>query len=509
MVREFELPDVGEGVAEGELLRWRVAPGDSVSEDQPVAEVETDKAVVDVPSPVDGVVEELRAAEGEIVPVGDVIIVFRIDGEDEPDGTETPPADDATADSGQQTDDEATTQQAEDTQSEPAVTQRVQVAAPPSVRRLARELGVDISSIADSSLGRITESDVRAHADANPPTQDHSNQQTTAAERQKQQATSMQSVSSVQARETADRETTVAVPKTRHVAAEEGIDLDTVPTDERKDGEPFVTLETVQEYAQAQQQAQKKDQEAVAERAAADEPARPESRTPYNGIRQTIGSAMTASKYTAPHVTHQDEVDVTALVDARSTLRQEAEEHDIRLTYMPFVMKACAAALQENPHVNVSLDEANEEIVEKQYYNIGVATATDAGLLVPVVEDVDTKGLLEVASETNEKTQRARERRLSPEEMRGGTFTISNIGGIGGEYGTPIINQPESAILALGEIKKKPRVVEADGEETIEPRHVMTLSLSFDHRVLDGADAARFTNSVQKYLRNPNLLLLE
>lgn len=505
MVREFELPDVGEGVAEGELLRWRVEPGDAVSEDQPVAEVETDKAVVDVPSPVDGVVEELRAAEGEIVPVGDVIIVFRVEGEDEPGGTETTPADDATADTGQQINDGTTAQPAGETQSEPAVTQNVQVAAPPSVRRLARELGVDIASIADSSPGRITEADVRAYASTDAPTQERSNQQTAAPEQQKQQAASAQSVSTVQAGETADRETTVAVPKTRHIAAEEGIALDNVPTDERKDGEAFVTLESVQEYAEAQ----KKDQEAVAERAAVDEPARPESRTPYSGIRQTIGAAMTESKYTAPHVTHQDEVDVTALVDARSTLRQEAEAHDIRLTYMPFVMKACAAALQENPQVNVSLDEANEEIVEKQYYNIGVATATDAGLLVPVVEDVDAKGLLEVASETNEKIQKARERSLSPEEMRDGTFTISNIGGIGGEFGTPIINQPESAILALGEVKKKPRVVEAGGEETIEPRHIMTLSLSFDHRVLDGADAARFTNSIQKYLRNPNLLLLE
>jgi pyruvate dehydrogenase E2 component (dihydrolipoamide acetyltransferase) len=509
MVREFELPDVGEGVAEGELLRWRVEPGDAVSEDQPVAEVETDKAVVDVPSPVDGVVEELRAAEGEMVPVGDVIIVFRVDGEDGPKATETAPADDTTAGSGQQTEVGATAQPAEETQSEPAITQRVQVPAPPSVRRLARELGVDISSVADSSSGRITEPDVRAYASPESSTQERSSQQTTAAEQRTQQAAPAQSVSPAQTREVVDRETTVAVPKTRHIAAEEGIDLDTVPTDEQKDGEPFVTLEAVQEYAEAQQQAQQTDRDAVAERAAADEPARPESRKPYKGIRQTIGAAMTSSKYTAPHVTHQDEVDVTALVDARSTLRQEAEAHDIRLTYMPFVMKACAAALQENPQVNVSLDEANEEIVEKQYYNIGVATATDDGLLVPVVENVDAKGLLEVASETNEKTQKARERSLSPEEMRGGTFTISNIGGIGGEYGTPIINQPESAILALGEIKKKPRVVEADGEETIEPRHIMTLSLSFDHRVLDGADAAQFTNSIQKYLQNPNLLLLE
>jgi len=504
MVREFELPDVGEGVAEGELLRWRVAPGDAVSEDQPVAEVETDKAVVDVPSPVDGVVEELRATEGEVVPVGDVIVVFRVDGETDSDGTEVTPPDDATSESGQQTDDKAAPQPARDAQSDPAVTQSVQIPAPPSVRRLARELGVDISSIADSSPGRITESDVRAYA-SESSTQERSSHQTAAAKQREQQSASAQSVSSAQMQETADRETTVAVPKTRHIAAEEGIDLNTVPTDERKDGEPFVTLETVREYAEAQ----KTDREAVTKREATDEPARPESRKPYNGIRQSIGSAMTSSKYTAPHVTHQDEVDVTALVDARSDLKQEAEEHDIRLTYLPFVMKACAAALQENPQVNVSLDEANEEIVEKEYYNIGVATATDDGLLVPVIEDVDTKGLLEVAAETYEKTQKARERSLSPEEMRGGTFTISNIGGIGGEYGTPIINQPESAILALGEIKKKPRVVESDGEETIEPRHVMTLSLSFDHRVLDGADAAQFTNAVQKYLRNPNLLLLE
>ncbi|EMA05061.1 pyruvate dehydrogenase E2 component (dihydrolipoamide acetyltransferase) [Haloarcula vallismortis] len=506
MVREFELPDVGEGVAEGELLRWRVEPGDSVSEDQPVAEVETDKAVVDVPSPVDGVVEELRAGEGETVPVGDVIIVFRVEDED---GAETASTDNTTADTSQQSTIGATAQPASDTQSDPEVTQRVHIPASPSVRRLARSLGVDISSIADSSSGRITKSDVRAHAGADPATQDRSTQQTAAPTQRNREAASAQSVSPAQTGDTADRETTVAVPKARHIAAEAGIDLDTVPTDEQKDGEPFVTLEAVQEYAKAQQQAQKTDGEALAEGAATDDPARPESRKPYNGIRQTIGSAMTSSKYTAPHVTHQDEVDVTALVDARSTLKQEAEEHGTRLTYMPFVMKACAAALKKNPQVNASLDEANEEIVEKQYYNIGVATATDAGLLVPVVKDVDKKDLFEVASETNEKTQKARERRLSPAEMRDGTFTISNIGGIGGEYGTPIINQPESAILALGAIKKKPRVVEADGEETIEPRHIMTLSLSFDHRVLDGADAAQFTNSVQKYLRNPNLLLLE
>jgi pyruvate dehydrogenase E2 component (dihydrolipoamide acetyltransferase) len=323
--------------------------------------------------------------------------------------------------------------------------------------------------------------------------------------------------------ESADREKTLAAPATRRVAEEEGVDIDAVPATEERDGQAFVTPAAVREYAEAQQAAQAADTEALAKREEtgpatrepADVPATFEgaeggtTTEPYRGVRRTIGEAMKESKYTAPHVTHHDEVDVTELVETREELKVEAEAQGIRLTYLPFVMKAAVAALKEYPLVNASLDEENEEIVKHHYYNIGVATATDVGLMVPVVENVDRKGLLQVASEMNERVQKARDRSISLEEMQGGTFSVTNIGGIGGEYATPIINYPESAILAIGEIKKKPRVVEDDGEERIEPRHVLTLSLSFDHRLVDGAIGAQFTNEIKKYLENPKLLLLE
>jgi Pyruvate/2-oxoglutarate dehydrogenase complex, dihydrolipoamide acyltransferase (E2) component, and related enzymes len=277
----------------------------------------------------------------------------------------------------------------------------------------------------------------------------------------------------------------------------------------------------VREYAETQRRAQEADASALATRGeeavetveepvTTDEPRHAEAgqreeREPYRGVRRTIGQQMEQSKYTAPHVTHHDEVDVTELVETRERLKGVAEERGVRLTYMPFVMKACVAALKQFPYVNSQLDEENEEIVKKNYYNLGVATATDAGLMVPVVDGVDDKGLLDIAEETNGLVEQARNRKIGPEEMRGGTFTITNIGGIGGEYATPIVNYPEVAILALGQIKEKPRVV--DGE--VVPRHVLTLSLSFDHRVVDGAIGARFTNAVKEYLEDPDLLLLE
>jgi pyruvate dehydrogenase E2 component (dihydrolipoamide acetyltransferase) len=214
---------------------------------------------------------------------------------------------------------------------------------------------------------------------------------------------------------------------------------------------------------------------------------------------------MERSKFTAPHVTHHEQVDATGLVAAREKLKPRAEERGVSLTYTPFVMKAVVAALREHPVLNTSLDEDSEEIVYKDYYNVGVATATDAGLMVPVVEDVDRKGLLEVAAETNDLVRKARDRSIDQAELRGGTFTITNFGAIGGEYATPIINHPETAVLGLGEITERP-VVE-DGE--VVARETVTLSLSVDHRVVDGADAARFVNTLSDYLADPTLLLLE
>jgi pyruvate dehydrogenase E2 component (dihydrolipoamide acetyltransferase) len=517
MPKEFKLPDVGEGVAEGELLEWLVEPGDTVTEDQPVAKVETDKAAVDVPSPYNGTVKELLVEAGEMVPVGDVIMVYNVEGEDDLD--DTTPGDSGASEESDAGEAAADGEPAADT--EEVETPSGRVFAPPSARKLARELEVDIGAVDGTGpSGRVTDADVRAHAEggdeAEPATAETGGEdgaaasESTTAESGGQASASETTTAAPSSVEAADREQTLAAPATRKLAEDEDVDLNAVPTDETKDGEAFVTPEAVREYAQAQQQAQQADAGAMAAGESLGDPGQREVREPYRGVRKTIGDAMAKSKYTAPHVTHHDEVDVTALVEAREELKPHAAEKDIKLTYMPFVMKACVAALKEYPVVNSSLDEENEEVVKKHYYNIGVATATDVGLMVPVVKEADRKGLLQLSSEMNELVSKARERSIALEEMRGGTFTITNIGGIGGEYATPIINHPETAILALGEIKKKPRVVtDEDGEDSIEIRHVLTLSLAFDHRVIDGADGAQFTNEVMKYLENPQLLLLE
>ncbi|MEF8855524.1 MAG: dihydrolipoamide acetyltransferase family protein, partial [Haloarculaceae archaeon] len=226
---------------------------------------------------------------------------------------------------------------------------------------------------------------------------------------------------------------------------------------------------------------------------------------PYRGVRRTIGEKMEESKYTAPHVSHHDSVDVSALVEARAAMTERAAERGVKLTYIPFVLKAVVAGLREYPILTSELDEEAEEIRIKGEYNIGVATATDSGLMVPVVKGVDRKGILQLASEVNELTRKARERSIALEEMQGGTFSITNFGAIGGEYATPIINYPETAILGLGAIEERPWVV--DGEVLARP--VLPLSLSIDHRVIDGAEAAQFTNTLMDYLANPSMLLLE
>ncbi|MFB6282050.1 MAG: 2-oxo acid dehydrogenase subunit E2, partial [Haloferacaceae archaeon] len=324
----------------------------------------------------------------------------------------------------------------------------------------------------------------------------------------------------------ADRDRTLAAPATRRIAEEEGVDIDAVPTDETRDGEAFVTPEQVRAYAAGRSSGGSEpgaadvtatdvpsaagaegapDAGAAAPGAAgdgADGTGPSGERVPYRGVRRTIGERMERAKFTAPHVTHHDSVDATELVALREELNAAAS---VRLTYLPLVMKAVVSGLREFPYVNAQLDEEREEIVLRDEYNIGVATATDAGLLVPVIEDADAKGLEALATEIAERTERARERTIDRTELRGGTFTITNVGTIGGEYATPIVNHPEVAVLALGAIAERPRVV--DGE--VVARRTLPLSLSVDHRVVDGAVAARFTNHVKGLLETPSRLLLE
>ncbi|MFB6301377.1 MAG: dihydrolipoamide acetyltransferase family protein [Haloferacaceae archaeon] len=590
MIREFRLPDVGEGVAEGEIVEWLVEPGDPVSEDQPVAEVETDKALVEIPSPYDGTVHELHADPGEVVPVGEVVISFDVPEEAADEGgaaaeaagggsaaeqaaaeeptaeqaaAEEPTAEQAAAEQaaaeqapepvdGEQApepiDGEGTEAAAAGGEAEPTAetgeaeppTRPGGAVAPPSVRRLARELGVDLDVVAGSGPGgRVTESDVRTAAEGGTAAGTEGEAAATAEETSEGKGeeppeprsvgeglesavTRRDGASGAEEGETegerttaagpsgaeaAGRERTLAAPATRRIAEEAGVDIDDVPTDETRDGEAFVTPEQVRAYAAggATEPAETGEGTGAEGESGAEAEAEPRpsgERVPYRGVRRTIGDRLTKSKFTAPHVTHHDSADVTELVAVREELNAAA---DVRLTYLPLVMKAVIAGLREFPYVNAQLDEERSEIVLRDEYNLGVATATDAGLMVPVIEDADAKGLEALASEVAERTDRARDRTIDREELQGGTFTITNVGTIGGEYATPIVNYPEVAILALGAIEDRPRVV--DGE--VVARKTLPLSLSIDHRVVDGAVAARFTNHVIDLLEHPTRLLLD
>ncbi|MFC7167111.1 2-oxo acid dehydrogenase subunit E2 [Halospeciosus flavus] len=535
MPREFKLPDVGEGVAEGEIVEWLVEEGDPVSEDQPVAEVETDKAVVEVPSPVDGTVQTLHYEAGDVVPVGSVIVTFAVEGEEaESAESEAESEEPATEEPSEVK--EAVTR-IEETESEEAETEETEETgpsrsfAPPSVRRLARELGVDLDEVSGSGpSGRVTEGDVRAAAagteeaaagveesEVDSAAQVPMGEQTAHHEEAGAAGDVEGAVDVVEEEpagaegvEAAARERTLAAPATRKLAEDLGVDLNEVPATGENEGEEYVTPEDVRRYAEAQEA--KAETEAPAEAAETAEStevaeAGPEAeRVPYKGIRRTIGQQMAKSKYTAPHVSVHDTAEVSSLVKTRADLKERAAERGVKLTYLPFVVKAVVAGLKEYPILNSTLDEENEEIVKKGDYNVGVAVATDAGLMVPVVKDADEKGILDIAEEVNELAQKARERTISREEMQGGTFTITNFGAVGSaEYATPIINYPETAILGLGSIEERP--VAEDGE--VVARETLPLSLSVDHRVIDGAEATKFANEVMAYLNNPSLLLLE
>ncbi|UPV75756.1 2-oxo acid dehydrogenase subunit E2 [Halorussus limi] len=524
MVREFKLPDVGEGVAEGEIVSWLVEEGDTVTEDQAVAEVETDKAIVEVPSPVNGTVREIIPEEGEVVEVGSVIITFDVEGEPVEEGqTEGEARRAAESDAGTAPESEAsgeaeqaTTQgdATEETVAEEVSTGEGRVFAAPSARRVARELGVDIAAVEGTGpSGRVTEQDVRQAAESGGEASGDATDEAPAEaeaptgevgatrEQDAQPTTATAGATGGPAPEAADRERTLAAPATRRIADEQGVDLNAVPATEQRDGEAFVTSEAVMQYAEAQRQAQ----QAQAETAAATPEGERVERIQYKGVRKTIGDAMSQSKYTAPHVTHHDTAVVEELVNTRERLKPKAEEQGIRLTYMPFVMKAVVAALKQHPKLNAELDEEAGEILRKNYYNVGVATATDAGLMVPVVDDVDGKGLLQISSEVNEVVQKARDRSISRDELQGSTFSVTNFGAIGGEYATPILNYPEAAILGIGELKQRPVVEEGE----VVAKHTLPISLSIDHRIVDGADAAAFANTFIEYVENPELLLLE
>ena len=419
MAFEFKLPDLGEGITEGEVVKWRVKPGDSVEEHQVVLEIETDKAIVEVPSPKKGVVAALNKAEGDTVKVGETLLTIETQGGAEAQG--------------------AAAQAPKEAPKEPARAKSVSVVgtlpeeegvlASPKARAVAKKLGVDLSMVTGTGHGgTITEADVIEAGGG---------------------AAKKEAPKEAPSKEAPSKE----APKERPLQDKYG-DLE---------------------------------------------------RVPIKGVRKSITKNLLAAQKNAAFVTGMDDADVTELWTLRERERKAAKDKGIHLTFLPFFMKAVQHALASHPMLNASVDEQAEEIVVKKYINIGVAVDTPDGLMVSVVKNVNKKTILELAAELQELGKKAVDRKITLDELKGSTFTISNYGSYGGTYATPIINYPDVAILGTGKIMEKPWV--KDGQIVV--RKILPLSLTFDHRVIDGSQAALFLTRIIRYLEDPALIFIE
>ena len=461
MPKEILMPELAESVVEGEILKWLVEEGDYLKKDQPFVEVMTDKVTVELPSPYEGVLLKKLAKEGEVVKVHAPIALLAEPGE-------------AVA---------GVKEVKEEAPPVQAVEERsiVEPGLPP------KEEKEDLS---------LFKPDTTQVAVKNP----FLSGQVERAPREGQAPGRI-----------------LAVPAARKLARELGIPLEAIPG-----SGPMgrIRVEDVRAYAE-QLKAQAAPPPPSPKEAPAPLPTgfpppprytppkgyeHLEERIPLRGIRRTIAQGLWQSHLYTVRTLNVDEADLTELVALRERLKPEAERQGVKLTYLPFIFKAVVRALKKYPMLNSSLDEERQEIVYKRYYHLGLAVATERGLIVPVVRDVDRKNILELAQEIAELSAKAREGRLSPEEVTGSTFTVTNIGSVGALMSFPIINVPEAAILGVHSIRKRPWVM-PDG--SIQARDIMYLSLSFDHRLVDGAEAASFTREVIRLLENPDLLLLE
>lgn len=472
MTLEFEFPDTGEGVTEGKFLDWKIEEGDKVEEDQVIAEAETDKAVVEIPAPADGVVEKFKASPGDKVEVGQVILEMETEEDvEQEEDTEEVENDEESEESIQDK------TQASDTSF--SSSHSGDVLALPKVRKLAEEKGIDLADI--NTGERITEEELIEYAESG---KDETSEKT----------------SGTSSEVPGESRGSNASPSVRRLAREKGLDISQIEGSGRG-GE--VLRNDVLEAAGETESSQKEQRERPSRETHTVESDSGEvERVEMNSVKKMTGSKMEKSKFSAPHVTHMDTADVSKLVQLRESVKDDISEH---LTYLPFVMKACYVAMQDHPNLNAELDEESDEIVRKKYYDFNIAVDTDRGLLVPKIEGVDEKNLVELAGSISDLVDKAQSGDISAQEMKGGTFSITNIGAIGGEGFTPIINYPQVAILGLGKIQESPEVV--DGE--VEVRNTVKLSLSYDHRVIDGAEAARFMNEVIENLEEPEEMLME
>ena len=419
---ELKLPDIGEGVTEGEMVSWLVKEGDQVEADQPVAEVMTDKATVEVPAPDAGTISQLVAKEGDMIPVGEVLLKMTL-------GAATSGAVESKPQESQKSEEStAPTQpvQASALTSAPTIQPPVaksDVLASPSTRRLAREMNVDINQVQGTGLaGRVTRDDL------------------------------VGSGATIQA----PAATTASQP---------------LPT---FGGRAFESRE--------------------------------DERVPLKGIRKKIAENMQMAKRVVPHFTLMDEANVTELVKLRAQAKEVGQRYGVKVTYLPFVMKALIATIREFPMFNASIDDDAAQIVYKKNFNIGFAADTPNGLMVPVIKNADQKSILEISAEITDLSTRARDGKLKVEEMKGATITITNIGSVGGTYATPIINHPEVAILGMYKMVKKPIFDDATGK--FKTASMMNYTVTADHRLIDGAVAANFLKSLFNKIENPAELLV-
>ncbi|WJQ84326.1 dihydrolipoamide acetyltransferase family protein [Brevibacillus brevis] len=430
---EFKLPDVGEGMHEGEIVKVLVRTGESVQQDQPLLEVQTDKVNAELSAPVTGIIRDIFIAEGETVEVGTTLLVIDAGTEVEV-KTETKHP-------------EKVVNPDKTVNFTPARADHRRSLATPYVRQLAREMKLDIELVTGTgAAGRVTEEDLRQFAN------------------RLQKSAPAKFPTSATGNERLLEASTVAV--------------ETEPVVQPKTGTATRAVTSSQGGIE---------------------------RLPLKGIRKKIAEHMVKSVTIIPHVTSVDELEMDQLRALRETLRPHAEKRNIKLTFLPFFIKALVIALKEFPTLNASIDERTNEILLKRFYHIGIATDTPEGLIVPVIKDADNKSIFQLAEEIDQLARLARDGKLTMEHITGGTFTISNVGSIGGLQATPIINHPEVAIISLHKMEKRWVVREDEGVI----RWMMNLSLSFDHRLIDGVTAVRFTNRIKELLEDPNLLFAE
>jgi pyruvate dehydrogenase E2 component (dihydrolipoamide acetyltransferase) len=434
---EFKLPDIGEGVREGEVVSWLVKVGDAVAENQDMVEIMTDKATVTIGAPKAGTVADIKAKAGDVVPVGSVLVVLEVEG----------------------------VEQAAEAPKEP---DRLPAAAAAS------------TTLAKPGITAETQRRV-VNADESGP-----------------------DVEGAHPAEAQARDRPLASPAVRKSARELGIDLGRVaPTG--KSGQ--VTREDLERHRAEAEQARAPTEEA---RAAAGVPgigagAAEERRTPIRGVRRRIFENMARSTQHAAHFTYADECDVGALIALRERSQAMGDQAGVKLNFLPFIVKAVVAALRKHPMLNCRVDDRSMEIIERRSYDIGIAVATDAGLMVPVVREADRLSVLDIAREIERLADAARSGKARKEDLGGSSFTITSLGRQGGLFTTPVINYPEVAILGVHEIKQRPVV--RDGQIVI--GQVMVLALSFDHRIIDGHVGAAFAQEVIRYLEQPGLMLVD